>query len=136
MTRAEWALVVALAALLGGCGEDEPRGAATTATQPAQCLRADPSIEAAARAHVRDVTIGPEERFDAERLDVDVCRTGDAQASATVTIYGLRDDSIRDVRHGLTLVPERGFWQVAVDVETRRCRPGRGPQEFTTDRCV
>ncbi len=81
------------------------------------------------------MSIGEESRFDADRLEVSVCRTGDTEARATVTIFGFHDDAVRDVRHELTLAFDRGFWAVEGDVGTQRCRPGRGPQEFSSRLC-
>jgi hypothetical protein len=59
------------------------------------------------------------------------------QTTATVTVYGQRDDSVRDTRHELVLdkLVAQG-WVVSSDVTTYRCQPGRGHQDFSPDLCA
>jgi hypothetical protein len=74
---------------------------------------------------------------DADRVEVIVCKTSDTRATATVTVFGQRDDSVRDTRHELVLdkLVVDG-WVVSNDVTTYRCQPGRGHQDFSSELCV
>jgi hypothetical protein len=91
------------------------------------CKGADDALRKAARDHVAGV--------DADSITVDVCRKDDEDALATVTVNGLRDDSVRDVRHELRLIKVGGLWQVTDDQDSRRCQKGRGHQEFSGEIC-
>lgn len=102
------------------------------------CMRpTDRDLLAAARAHVGDITLqDTRNEGDADRLTVDACQTSDGEGTATVTVFGRRDDSVRDVRSELTLRREGGRWRITDSSETRRCQQGRGSQEFTSERCT
>jgi len=121
------------AALAGGCGGDSESGAGGGG---ADCKDADKALTAAARGHAGNLEVAAAGREgDAQRISVDVCRTTDEDATAVVIVYGLRDDAIRDVRHRLRLIKVGGLWQVTDDLDSRRCRQGRGPQQFSGDVC-
>jgi hypothetical protein len=122
-------LLAAVAA--AGCGGDDDKQARTG------CRSADAGLEAAARKHVDTIVVGAKAvESDADRVTVDACRTSDEDATATVTVYGVRDDSVRDQRHRLTLERKDGSWAIVRDLDTQRCRKGRGHQDFSSVRCV
>jgi hypothetical protein len=102
------------------------------------CRPPEPEIHNAARAVAGDITVArPGVEGDADRIEVVVCKTTDSRATATVTVYGQRDDSVRDARHELVLdkLVAQG-WVVSSDVTTYRCQPGRGHQDFSPDLCA
>lgn len=120
-----------LGVVLGACGSDENDKTAT------ECLSADPEIEAAAREHAKVIVVGAKVvGGEADRVEVDTCRTTDENATATVTVFGIRDDSIRDQRHQMTLERRNARWVVVRDNDTHRCRKGRGHQDFSSVKCV
>jgi hypothetical protein len=115
---------------LGACGDDE-KNAQTT------CLSDDPALTAVARDHANVVVVGAKVvKGEADRVQVDTCRTSDEDATATVTVFGIRDDSVRDQRHRLTLERQNARWVVVRDLDTQRCRKGRGHQDFSSLKCV
>ena len=114
---------------LGACGGDDKK--ANTA-----CLSSQAALEAAARAHVDKIVIGTKEVGDADKIAVDTCRTSDTEATATVTVEGIRDDSVRDQRHQLTLEKKSGTWTIIRDLDSQRCQKGRGHQEFSSIQCT
>ena len=119
------------AVALAGCGGDDDDKQAQT-----RCLPADAALEAAARTHVDTIVIGAKAvEGDADRVTVDACRTSDEDATATVTVFGVRDDSIRDQRHRLTLQRKDGAWAIVRDLDTHRCRKGRGHRDFSSLQC-
>ncbi|MGI9099955.1 MAG: hypothetical protein ACR2H2_15935 [Solirubrobacteraceae bacterium] len=121
------------AATVAGCGgnDDDDKQAQTG------CRPAEAGLEAAARKHVDTIVVGAKAvESDADRVTVDACRTSDEDATATVTVYGVRDDSVRDQRHRLTLERKDGAWVIVRDLDTHRCRKGRGHQDFSSLRCV
>lgn len=132
------------AALAAGCGGDKDSkksgGSSRSLTGGnvfgggGDCKDADAALTKAARDHPAPLKVGPGEG-DAKRITVEVCRTTDSDATAIVTAYGLRDDSIRDVRHELRLIKSGGLWQVTDDQDSHRCQKGRGPQQFTGYGC-
>lgn len=135
-------------AALSACarGGDEPdaqptpKAVATTfpAAQQSSCRSVEPRLHEVARAVAGDITIArPGVEGDADRIEVIVCKTSDTRATATVTVFGQRDDSVRDTRHELVLdkLVVDG-WVVSKDVTTHRCQPGRGHQEFSSELCV
>jgi hypothetical protein len=123
-------LLAAVAA--AGCGGDDNDKQAQT-----RCLSSSPALEAAARKHVDTIVVGAKAiKSDADRVTVDACRTSDEDATATVTVLGVRDDSVRDQRHRLTLQRKDGAWVIVRDLDTQRCRKGRGHQDFSSLRCV
>ena len=113
---------------LGACGGDDKK--ANTA-----CLSSQAALEAAARAHVDKIVIGTKEVGDADKIAVDTCRTSDTDATATVTVEGIRDDSVQDQRHQLTLEKKSGRWTIVRDLDSQRCRKDRGHQDFSSIQC-
>ena len=85
-----------------------------------------------------DVAISNTERPEAASTRISSEAEGDT-ATVTVTFEGLRDDSVRDERHVMTLErkgdpPKRG-WRVIEDEVTYRCQPGRGHETFSPELC-
>jgi CO dehydrogenase/acetyl-CoA synthase alpha subunit len=131
MTRTLLAGLLLVGAALGACGNDDKNKTAT------KCLSNDPALTAAARDHADVIVVGAKVvRSEADRVQVDTCRTTDTNATATVTVLGIRDDSIRDQRHQMTLERRSGRWIVVRDNDTQRCRKGRGHQDFSSLKCV
>ena len=149
MGRGRGLLVLCLLiALLGaGCGGDDDKssgasgGASGEASGEASgggdCLEADEDLSKAARDHVGPLKVATDggEEGGVDRISVDVCRKSDEEATAVVIVYGMRDDSIRDVRHEVGLIKVGPLWQVNNDLDTRRCQKGRGQQDFSGDIC-
>lgn len=116
-----------LAAVLAGCGA----GATTNCKVPP-----DRALLLAVREHAASVMVtSTERRGNAGRLTITACQTSDTEATATLTVFGLRDDSTRDIRHGMKLERRAGKWTVIGDSHSRRCQEGRGAQEFSGARC-
>jgi hypothetical protein len=117
------------AVAVAGCGGDD--------RAQTRCDPADAALKAAARKHVDTIVVGAKAvEGDAQRVTVDACRTSDEDATATVTVFGVRDDSVRDQRHQLTLERKSARWVVVRDLDTQRCRKGRGHQDFSSLKCV
>ena len=127
-------LLAALA--IASCGDD------AGPNEPAACVStSDGALEAAAKAHVRNIVVGDNaspkgEQGQADRIEVAVCRSSDNDGRATVTVLGLRDDSIRDVRHVMVLEKRNGNWVIVRDGDSYRCQQGRGQQDFEPNRCA
>jgi|GEM_PF-3593991 len=120
-----------LAALaVASCGGDDKK--VSTTCQPGS----DAALEAAARSHVKTIIVGIKEVGEADEITVDTCRTSDEDATATVTVKGIRDDSVRDQRHQMTLAKRNGRWAIVRDLDTLRCREGRGHQDFSSLQCT
>jgi CO dehydrogenase/acetyl-CoA synthase alpha subunit len=113
---------------LGACGGDDKQASK-------DCLSSQAALEAAARAHVDKIVIGTKEVGDADKIAVDTCRTSDTEATATVTVEGIRDDSVQDQRHQLTLEKKSGRWTITRDLDSQRCRKNRGHQDFSSIQC-
>jgi hypothetical protein len=64
-----------------------------------------------------------------------ICQVGRDTAVATITKQ-VQDDSIRAIRHVLTLQKRRGAWRVVTDLHIQRCQGGRGHQAFSRTPCV
>jgi hypothetical protein len=64
-----------------------------------------------------------------------ICQVGRDTAVATITRQ-VQDDSIRAVRHVLTLQRRRGAWRVITDLHIQKCQEGRGHQAFARTPCV
>jgi hypothetical protein len=118
--------------VLGACGNDDDKNAQT------KCRSGDdPALKAAARDHARVIVVGAKVvKAEADRVQVDTCQTSDENATATVTVFGIRDDSVRDQRHQLTLERKSARWVVVRDLDTQRCRKGRGHQDFSSLKCI
>jgi CO dehydrogenase/acetyl-CoA synthase alpha subunit len=131
MTRTLLAGLLLVGATLSACGNDDKNKTATT------CLGNDPALTAAAREHAHVIVVGAKVvKSEADRVQVDTCRTTDTNATATVTVFGIRDDSVRDLRHQMTLERRSARWLVVRDNDTQRCRKGRGHQDFSSLKCV
>ena len=115
------------AAVASGCGS----GVTTNCKAPP-----DRALLLAVREHAGSIQLpnGPD-KGNAGRLTISACQTSDTEATATMTVFGLRDDSTLDIRHGMKLQVKNGEWVVTGDAHTRRCQPGRGSQEFSSARC-
>jgi len=136
------AALLVTAALSAGCGGDDDKGSSggggdgqadsgdSVFGGSKDCKDADDTLKKVAREHVAPLT-----EEDVDKIEVEVCRTTDENATAKITVYGLQDDSIRDVRHDIRLIKTGGLWQVTDDFDTRRCQSGRGPQEFSGTFC-
>jgi len=145
MARARRIVVLCLlsSALAAGCGGDESKQSGGGGAGGSEdCKDADKALTDAARAHIGPLKVATDGGEGAEgaegtvdRITLDVCRTTAEDATAVVIVYGMRDDSIRDVRHQLRLIKVGGLWQVTNDLDTRRCQTGRGPQDFTGEYC-
>jgi hypothetical protein len=132
MRRTLLAGFLLLGVALGACGNDDENK-----TQ-AKCLSGDdPGLEAAAREHAKVIVVGAKAvRSEADRVQVDTCRTSDTNATATVTVFGIRDKSVSDQRHQMTLERKAARWLVVRDLDTRRCRKGHGHQDFSSLQCT
>jgi hypothetical protein len=120
---------ICLIALLvvAGCGS----GATTNCKVPP-----DRALLLAVRAHAGPITLpnGPD-KGNASRLTISACQTSATEATATLTVFGLSDESVRDIRHGVKLEQRNGKWEVTGDAHTQRCQPGHGSQEFSNSKC-
>ncbi len=115
------------AAVAAGCGS----GATTNCKAPP-----DRALLVAVRAHAASIKLpnGPD-KGNAGRLTITACQTSSTEATATMTVFGLKDKTTLDIRHGMRLESKNGNWVVSGDSHTRRCQPGRGSQEFASARC-
>ena len=115
------------AAVASGCGS----GATTNCKAPP-----DRALLLAIRAHAGPIQLpnGPD-KGNASRLTITACQTSPTEATATMTIFGLKDESTLDIRHGVKVQRKNGRWMVTGDSHTRRCHPGRGTQEFANEKC-
>ncbi len=122
-------LLACLAA--AGCGGDDDES-----DQAKDCLKSTAALEAAAKRHANVIVVGTKALdSEADSVDVEPCRTSDEDATAVVTVRGIPDDSIRDQRHELTLERKKARWVVVRDLDTQRCREGRGHQDFSSVVC-
>jgi hypothetical protein len=112
---------------VAGCGS----GATTNCKVPP-----DRALLLAVRAHAGPITLpnGPD-KGNASRLTISACQTSATEATATLTVFGLSDESVRDIRHGVKLEQRNGKWEVTGDAHTQRCQPGHGSQEFSNSKC-
>lgn len=115
------------AVVAAGCGS----GATTNCKVPP-----DRALLLAIRAHAGPITLpnGPD-KGNASRLTISACQTSPSEATATLTVFGLHDKSMLDIRHGVKLERKGGTWTVTGDAHTRRCQPGKGSQEFSAAKC-
>jgi len=115
------------AVVAAGCGS----GATTNCKVPP-----DRALLLAVRAHAGPIKLpnGPD-KGNAARLTITACQTSSTEATATMTIFGLRDRSTLDIRHGMRLEFKNATWIVSGDSHTRRCQPRHGSQEFSSARC-
>ncbi len=110
-----------------GCGS----GATTNCKVPP-----DRALLLAVRAHAGDVRLpNGSDKGNISRLTISACQTSATEATATLTVFGMTDPSVRDMRHGVKLEQRSGRWEVTGDAHTQRCQTGHGPQEFTNAKC-
>ena len=115
------------AAVAAGCGS----GATTNCKAPP-----DRALLLAIRAHAGPIKLpNGRDKGNAGRLTITACQTSDTEATATLTVFGLKDTSTLDIRHGVKVQRKNGKWTVTGDSHTRRCQPGRGTQEFANEKC-
>ena len=116
-----------VAAVAAGCGS----GVTTNCKTPT-----DRALLLAVRAHADSIKLpnGPD-KGNAARLTISACQTSPTQGTATLTVFGLKDRSTLDIRHGVKLAFKNGRWAVTGDAHTRRCQPGHGSQEFGNSKC-
>lgn len=115
------------AVVAAGCGS----GATTNCKVPP-----DRALLLAVRAHASSIKVpnGPD-KGNASRVTITACQTSSREATATMTVFGLRDRSTLDIRHGMRLEFKNAKWIISGDSHTRRCQPGHGSQEFSSNRC-
>jgi len=115
------------AAIASGCAS----GATTNCKVPP-----DRPLLLAIRAHAGPITLpnGPQ-KGNAGRLTITACQTSETDATATMTVFGLANESTLDIRHGVKVQRKAGTWIVTGDAHTRRCQPGHGTQEFANTKC-
>ncbi len=115
------------AAVASGCGS----GVTTNCKAPP-----DRALLLAVRAHAGSIKLpNGADKGNAGRLTITACQTSSTEATATMTVFGLKDKSTLDIRHGVKLQVKNGRWRVTGDAHTRRCQPGRGTQEFANAKC-
>ncbi|HVF78309.1 MAG TPA: hypothetical protein VNA28_08420 [Solirubrobacteraceae bacterium] len=117
-----------LAVIVAGCGS----GATTNCKVPP-----DRDLLLAIRAHPQPTVVLPtaDKRGNAGRLTITACQTSPTEATATLTVFSISGESIRDVRHGMKLEKRAASWTVIGDAHSRRCYEGHGSQEFSSARC-
>ncbi|MCP9889127.1 hypothetical protein KBY96_14470 [Cyanobium sp. ATX 6A2] len=127
--------VVAALVLVGGCGpaaEQDDRSAYNELDSPAgpDQVTADPkqmALELFGSAE-------PVEGSFSESVVTVV--ESETQTVVKLTQTGLADDSVEGKRYRLDFVPAGENWQLEWVGDQQRCREGRGPQEWTTERCL
>ena len=113
--------------IVAGCGS----GATTNCKVPP-----DRALLLAVRAHAGPITLpSGTDKGNATRLTISACQTSPTEATATLTVFGLSDESVHDIRHGVKLEQRNGKWEVTGDAHTQRCQPGHGSQEFSNSKC-
>ena len=117
-----------LALVVAGCGS----GATTNCRVPP-----DRDLLLAIRAHAGPIKIKTAKgEGNAGRLTISACQTADGEATATLTVFSLTDDSVRDIRHGMKLEKKGAKWDVVGDAHSYRCQKGRGSPEFSSAKCA
>jgi hypothetical protein len=115
--------------LLAACGGGDKKASK-------DCLSpVDKGLDGAARKHVETIVVGTKDVGDADKINVDICRTSDSDATAVVTVLGVRDKLIEDQRHQLTLQRKNSNWVIVRDLDTLRCRNGHGHRDFSSLLC-
>lgn len=67
---------------------------------------------------------------------VTVDEPSDAQAVVTLTQTGLLDDSVEGMQYRLEFAAGEGQWELVWAGRQVRCYPGRGSQDWSTERCA
>jgi hypothetical protein len=99
------------------------------------CRTPDDALLRAVRAHAAEIKPGSGTTSNAGRLTISACQTSDTEATATMTIFSLKDKRTRDIRHGMTLKRKGTTWTITKDAHTRRCKTGPRSDEFSSARC-
>lgn len=73
---------------------------------------------------------------DAGRVTVDLLSEGTYEAAVLVTLYDLRDDSVRDSRLLLRYEPVGGGWKLSDADRQVRCQPNRGHSDWGPRACA
>jgi hypothetical protein len=121
------AACLSVAVAVAGCGS----GATTNCKVPP-----DRALLLAVHAHAGPIVLPTaEKRGNAGRLTITACQTSPTEATATLTVFSLSNESTRDIRHGMRLERTAGRWTVTADAHMRRCQTGRGSPEFSNARC-
>jgi hypothetical protein len=122
------AMCPSLAVAVTGCGS----GATTNCKVPP-----DRALLIAVHAHAGPVVLPTlhNPRGTAGRLTITACQTSPTDATATLTVFSLRNKAIRDIRHGMKLKRKAGKWTVTADAHQRRCYEGHGSQVFSSEKC-
>ena len=116
-----------LAAVVASCGS----GPGTNCKE-----KPERALLLAVRDHAGKIVLrSDKERGNAAQLTITACQTSDTEATATLTIFGLRHEAIQDMRHGVRLERRGGKWTVTADAHSRRCQPNHGSREFSSERC-
>jgi len=119
MTRALLTAALLGALAIASCGGSDKKVSK-------DCLPGtDAALEAAARAHVDRIILGAKP-VKADKVVVDACKTGDEDATATITVVNVADKLVADQRHQVTLARKQGKWAVVGDLDSMRCRQGHG----------
>lgn len=65
-------------------------------------------------------------------------RPGEAgpEATITITLDGIFDDSVQAVRYTLEAEQREGAWHLVSTRREQRCAPGRGHEDFSPEDCV
>ncbi|MEA2155948.1 MAG: hypothetical protein QOE11_2088 [Solirubrobacteraceae bacterium] len=122
------AVCLCCAVAFAACGSDDKKSTKCLSTS-------DKAVDSAARKHVETIVVGTKAVGDADKITVDTCRTSDSDATATVTVFGVRDKRIEDQRHQLTLELKNANWVIARDLDSQRCRKGHGHRDFSSLVC-
>jgi hypothetical protein len=61
---------------------------------------------------------------------------GGTEATVTVTLQGLLDDSVQAVRYSLVFEKKGDTWKLVTATWGQRCAEGRGHQDFSVELCV
>jgi hypothetical protein len=99
------------------------------------CRTPDDALLRAVRAHAAKIKPGSGTTNNAGRLTISACQTSDTEATATMTIFSLKDKRTRDIRHGMTLKRKGPTWIITKDAHTRRCKTGPRSDEFSSAKC-
>ena len=124
-----FAAACSIAVAVTGCGS----GATTNCKVPP-----DRDLLFAIRAHPQPTVVLPtvDKRGNAGRLTITACQTSPTEATATLTVFSMSGESVRDVRHGMKLEKRAAKWTVIGDAHSRRCYEGHGSQEFANEECT
>lgn len=129
------ALVAVL--LVAGCGgEDQPAAADRERPVPVDEFNASHPDGVATPAELGALFVAGDSNARTTTIVVD--RPGEAgpEATVTVTLDGLLDDSVRSVRYRLEVELREGAWRLRSASWAQRCALDRGHQDFTPEDCA